>query len=161
MIVVEHDLSILDYLSEQIFCLFGVPGAYGVVSLPYSVKEGINVFMDGFLPKDNIRFRDEKISFKKQLEQEEDEEGTKKVDEELRISEYPTMVKRYPEFQLQIQQGSFRQSQVVVLLGENGTGKTTFVKILAGLDKEIGKTLPQLKVSYKPQNISAQFSGTV
>ena len=57
-------MSILDYISDYICCLFGKPAAFGVVSLPYGVKEGINVFLDGYLPKDNVRFRDEEISFK-------------------------------------------------------------------------------------------------
>lgn len=43
VIVVEHDLSILDYLSDYICCLYGTPGAYGVVTLPSSVREGINI----------------------------------------------------------------------------------------------------------------------
>ena len=38
--VVEHDLSVLDYLSDFICCLYGVPGAYGVVTMPFSVREG-------------------------------------------------------------------------------------------------------------------------
>ena len=42
IIVVEHDLSVLDYLSDFICCLYGSPGAYGVVTLPFSVKEGHN-----------------------------------------------------------------------------------------------------------------------
>lgn len=41
IIVVEHDLSVLDYLSDFICCLYGVPGAYGVVTMPFSVREGI------------------------------------------------------------------------------------------------------------------------
>lgn len=40
IIVVEHDLSVLDYLSDFICCLYGVPGAYGVVTMPFSVREG-------------------------------------------------------------------------------------------------------------------------
>ena len=40
IIVVEHDLSVLDYLSDYICCLYGVPGAYGVVTMPFSVREG-------------------------------------------------------------------------------------------------------------------------
>lgn len=40
VVVVEHDLSVLDYLSDFICCLYGVPGAYGVVTMPFSVKEG-------------------------------------------------------------------------------------------------------------------------
>jgi len=45
---VEHDLSVLDYLSDFICCLYGVPGCYGVVTMPFSVREGINIFLDGF-----------------------------------------------------------------------------------------------------------------
>lgn len=39
--MVEHDLSVLDYLSDFICCLYGVPGAYGVVTMPFSVREGM------------------------------------------------------------------------------------------------------------------------
>ena len=40
IIVVEHDLAVLDYLSDFICCLYGVPGGYGVVTMPFSVREG-------------------------------------------------------------------------------------------------------------------------
>jgi ATP-binding cassette subfamily E protein 1 len=49
VIVVEHDLSVLDYLSDFICCLYGKPGAYGVVTLPFSVREGINIFLAGMV----------------------------------------------------------------------------------------------------------------
>lgn len=64
MIVVEHDLSVLDYLSDFICCLYGKPGAYGVVTLPFSVREGINIFLAGFVPTENLRFREESLTFK-------------------------------------------------------------------------------------------------
>ena len=51
VIAVEHDLSILDYISDFICVLYGHPGAYGVVTMPYSVREGINIFLDGYLPE--------------------------------------------------------------------------------------------------------------
>lgn len=44
IIVVEHDLSVLDYLSDFICCLYGVPGAYGVVTMPFSVREGTHYY---------------------------------------------------------------------------------------------------------------------
>ena len=40
VIAVEHDLSVLDYLSDFVCCLYGKPGMYGVVTMPYSVREG-------------------------------------------------------------------------------------------------------------------------
>ena len=64
VIVVEHDLAVLDYLSDFICCLYGKPGAYGVVTLPFSVREGINIFLAGFVPTENLRFRDEALTFK-------------------------------------------------------------------------------------------------
>ena len=64
VICVEHDLSILDYLSDFICCLYGTPGAYGVVTMPFSVREGINVFLGGFIPTENLRFREEELTFK-------------------------------------------------------------------------------------------------
>lgn len=67
VIVVEHDLSVLDYLSDFICCLYGKPGAYGVVTLPFSVREGINIFLAGFVPTENLRFRDESLTFKVQV----------------------------------------------------------------------------------------------
>lgn len=62
--MVEHDLSVLDYLSDYICCLYGKEGVYGVVTLPLSVREGINVFLAGHLPTENLRFRDESLTFK-------------------------------------------------------------------------------------------------
>lgn len=64
VIVVEHDLSVLDYLSDFICCLYGVPGAYGVVTLPIGVREGINIFLDGYIPAENLRFRETSLIFK-------------------------------------------------------------------------------------------------
>lgn len=64
VIVVKHDLSVLDYLSDFICCLYGKPGAYGVVTLPFSVREGINIFLSRFVPTENLRFREDSLTFK-------------------------------------------------------------------------------------------------
>jgi ATP-binding cassette subfamily E protein 1 len=64
IILVEHDLSILDYLSDFICVLYGEPAAYGVVTMPFTVREGINIFLAGFVPTENMRFREEELTFK-------------------------------------------------------------------------------------------------
>lgn len=156
IIVVEHDLSVLDYLSDFICCLYGVPGAYGVVTMPFSVREGINIFLDGFVPTENLRFRQESLTFK--VAETAMEEEIKR----LCRYEYPTMVKNLGSFSLTVDAGQFTDSEIVVMLGENGTGKTTFIRMLAGkLEPDSGGKCPVLNVSYKPQKISPKSQGTV
>ena len=58
VIVVDHDLSVLDYVSDNICCLYGSAAAFGCVSKPYGVGQGINNFLAGYLPSENVRFRD-------------------------------------------------------------------------------------------------------
>ena len=64
VLVVEHDLAVLDYLSDFVCLLYGTPGAYGVVTMPHSVRTGINAFLAGFVQSENLRFRDHALSFK-------------------------------------------------------------------------------------------------
>lgn len=162
VITVEHDLSVLDYLSDFICCLYGVAGAYGVVTLPFSVREGINIFLAGFIPTENLRFREDALTFKvaETVELKEDADG-KHVN-----FVYPTMKKTMGPFELNIEKGDFSASEIIVMLGQNGTGKTTFIRMLAGmmepdLDGDSKPDLPQMNVSYKPQTIAPKFEGTV
>lgn len=156
IIVVEHDLSVLDYLSDFICCLYGVPGAYGVVTMPFSVREGINIFLDGFVPTENLRFRETSLTFK--VAETALEEEIKR----LCRYEYPDMKKIMGEFKLEVHKGQFTDSEIIVMLGENGTGKTTFIRMLAGkLTPDEGGPCPLLNVSYKPQKISPKSTGTV
>lgn len=156
IIVVEHDLSVLDYLSDFICCLYGVPGCYGVITMPFSVREGINIFLDGFVPTENMRFRTESLTFKVS------ESATEEI-KRMNHYIYPKMMKSLGEFNLTVEQGQFSDSEILVLLGENGTGKTTFIRMLAGNlepDEGSGK-LPVLNISYKPQKIAPRHQGTV
>ncbi|GMT18077.1 hypothetical protein PFISCL1PPCAC_9374, partial [Pristionchus fissidentatus] len=154
-IVVEHDLAVLDYLSDYICCLYGVPGVYGVVTLPSGVREGINMFLDGFIRSENMRFRDSVLSFKV-TDQVEDIKRTGSI-------KYPAFSKTLGDFTLNVKAGDFSDSEIIVMLGENGTGKTTMIRILAGalkLDDEHSE-LPQMSISYKPQKISPKSESTV
>eukprot|EP00794_Sanderia_malayensis_P007081 gene7081-7878_t len=156
IIVVEHDLSVLDYLSDFICCLYGTPGAYGVVTMPFSVREGINIFLDGFVPTENLRFRETSLTFK--VSETAEEEEMKR----MRRYKYPDMTKVLKKFQLNVEEGTFTDSEIIVMLGENGTGKTTFIRMLAGiLEPDSEAEIPQLNVSYKPQKISPKSQGTV
>jgi len=156
IIVVEHDLSVLDYLSDFICCLYGTPGAYGVVTMPFTVREGINIFLDGFVPTENLRFREESLTFKVS-ESAEDEEIKR-----MRRYSYPDMEKTLKSFHLTVKKGDFTDSEIIVMLGENGTGKTTFIRMMAGILKpDTDESVPQLNVSYKPQKISPKSQGTV
>ena len=64
VIVVEHDLAVLDYMSDFVSCLYGEPGCFGVVTKRASVRNGINQFLSGYLPAENLRFRAEALTFK-------------------------------------------------------------------------------------------------
>ena len=69
VLVVEHDLAVLDYLSDYVCVLYGAPGAYGVVTMPFSVRNGINAFLAGYIPTENLRFRENALSFKVRMKQ--------------------------------------------------------------------------------------------
>ena len=159
IICVEHDLSVLDYLSDSICVLYGVPAAYGVVTLPYGVREGINVFLEGFIPTENMRFRDFSLSFK--IADNTDIVLSNKD----RLYKYPKMSKTLGDFTLNVEGGEFSNCEIIVLLGENGTGKTTLVRMLSGDKKcppnEKEFEIPELAISYKPQTIAPKYPGTV
>jgi ATP-binding cassette subfamily E protein 1 len=151
VIVVEHDLSILDYLSDFVCVLYGKPAVYGVVSLPASVREGINIFLDGHIPTENLRFREESLQFRI------GEAGDEYILDTSRAYGYPTLEKTLGDFYLKVENGEFTNSEIVVMMGENGTGKTTFCRMLAGAEKPDGtKKMPALNISMKPQKVCSK-----
>ena len=156
---VAHHLSVLADLSDSICVLYGVPAAYGVVTLPYGVREGINVFLEGFIPTENMRFRDFSLSFK--ISDNTDIVLSNKD----RLYKYPKMSKTLGDFTLNVEGGEFSNCEIIVLLGENGTGKTTLVRMLSGDKKcppnEKEFEIPELAISYKPQTIAPKYPGTV
>ena len=158
VIAVEHDLSVLDYLSDFVCIIYGIPSVYGVVTMPSSVREGINIFLDGHIPSENVRFREDSLQFRlaDSLIDNLKAEGTAQF-------QYPEMTKTQGDFKLTVEAGEFNDSEILVLMGENGTGKTTLIKLLAGVSKSDKNETEQLSlnVSMKPQKIAPKFPGTV
>ncbi|CAH01835.1 Fe-S cluster-binding ribosome biosynthesis protein [Kluyveromyces lactis] len=156
VICVEHDLSVLDYLSDFVCIIYGVPSVYGVVTLPSSVREGINIFLDGHIPSENLRFRTEALQFRMA------DAGDELEADASRAFTYPDMKRTQGDFSLTVEAGEFSDSQILVMMGENGTGKTTLIKLLAGaIPADDGQDIPKLNVSMKPQKIAPKFTGTV
>lgn len=158
VIVVEHDLAVLDYLCDYVHVLYGEPGAYGIVSLPRSARVGINVFLKGFLREENVRFRDYEIRFHvKPPERAQRPESITVKWGDLR--------KRLNGFELTVEEGEVYSGEVVGIVGPNGIGKTTFVRMLVGElepDKGYVVTKPGARLSYKPQVIPRdELDGTV
>ena len=162
VIVVEHDLSVLDYLSDYICCLYGNPGAYGVVTMPFSVREGINIFLAGWVPTENMRFRDIELTFHTTGDAGADLPNINNLSPKSKAKEleklkalnysYPSMTKTLGPFSLSVEGGSFNASEIIVMLGQNGTGKTTMIKMLAGAMKpdDTNLEMPRLNISVKP-----------
>ena len=148
VMVVEHDMTLLDYLSDYIEVLYGVPAAYGIVSGIMSTKVGINVFLDGYLPNENVRFRDKKFTFEASTSQDEFQQGES-------IISYTKLVKKYPSFSVTIEPGSVGKGELVGIMGANALGKTTLMKMIAGVEKpDVGTIDKKLKIAYKPQYLS-------
>jgi len=149
MLLVEHDLIVLDYLTDFVHIMYGSPGAYGVVSQTKSSREGINSFLSGTLKDENIRFRDYEIKFQKHTPAKDKLSASA-------VAEWERLSLRLGGFSFSTQKGFLPKGSVIGMLGENGIGKTTFVKMLAGLVKPDNGTLStNVKVSYKPQYISS------
>ncbi len=155
VIVAEHDLAIIDYLSDQICIFYGEPGVYGVVSNVHGVRTGINIYLEGYIPDENVRFRKEAITFHEKPPRTSFDVGET-------LLKWGQIKKTYEEFKLVASSGETKRGEIIGILGPNGIGKTTFVKILAGIEEaDGGIKFGELEVSYKPQYISAEYDGTV
>jgi ATP-binding cassette subfamily E protein 1 len=155
IIVAEHDLAIIDYLSDQICLFYGDPGVYGVVSHVHGVRTGINIYLQGYIHDENILFRKESIIFHEKPPAVSAGAGET-------LLEWDHLEKKFEGFKLAVEPGEIKRGEVIGILGPNGIGKTTFVKILAGIEEtDDKKNFGELTVSYKPQYIAAEYEGTV
>ncbi|KRT61641.1 MAG: ATPase RIL [Thaumarchaeota archaeon CSP1-1] len=149
VMVVEHDLTLLDFLSDYIDVLYGEPAVYGIVSKVLSTKVGINVFLDGYLPNENVRFRDKKFTF--------DSSATTTENFQVgnEIISYPLLEKKFPSFSVTIEPGKVSKGEVLGIMGANALGKTTFMKMIAGVEKpDSGEINKKIKIAYKPQYLT-------
>ncbi|MDO5835251.1 MAG: ribosome biogenesis/translation initiation ATPase RLI [Methanobacterium sp.] len=154
VLVIEHDLAALDAISDYIHILYGQPGGYGVVSHMRGVRVGINAYINGFLREENVRFRKQPIEFHVRP-------PTTEVEAEA-LSEYSSLEKSYDGFHLEVDEGLVQHDEILTAFGPNGIGKTTFAKMLAGVEKpDAGKIKKKVKISYKPQYLVSDYSGTV
>ncbi len=154
LIVVEHDILILDYLTEYINIFYGNEGAFGIVSHIKSSKSGINSYLQGFLKEENLRIRDKELNFNFTKNQ--------SMSGEL-ISRWPDFNLEFESgFKLDVKGGEIHKNHVIGILGRNGTGKTSFVKALAGeIETKKGRLNLDLKISYKPQYLESSSKETV
>ena len=154
VLVVEHDLAILDVLCDLIHVIYGERSAYGIFTPSRSTRTAINAYLDGFLPEENVRIRDKPIQFLRGRNRGE-EVGTP-------ILKWGDIEKTLGDFSLTTGKGEVKSAEVVGVVGPNATGKTTLVKIIAGeVDPDEGWCTMDAKVSYKPQHVRADFEGTV
>jgi ATP-binding cassette subfamily E protein 1 len=155
VMVVEHDLTLLDYLSDTIHILYGESGAYGITASLRSTKIGINNFLEGYLPNENVRFRERSYRFDK----------TSSVQDLLMdtvVTRYSDLTKSYHSFALDVTKGVLRKGEIIGLVGANALGKTTLMKMISGVEKpDSGSIQTDVKISYKPQYLSQEFDGDV
>lgn len=147
IMLAEHDLAMLDYASDYVYLFWGDENVYGVISNIKNVRGGINEYLSGFLKDENIKFRDKEIIFSK-FSEEERKRPVKFV--------YSAMKKHYPNFDLSCDSGDIRKGEIIGIVGRNALGKSTFVKMLAGIEKPDQGKGEKFKVSYKPQYVHAK-----
>ncbi len=150
VLVVEHDLAVLDLLANTLHIAYGEPNAFGVITDPKSVRNGINEYLAGYLENENIRIRTETIEF--------EEHAPRQSMAGTELITYPQLEQQYGEdgFGLTVESGTIYENEVLGIVGPNGIGKSTFAKLLAGeLRPDVGALDSELEIAYKPQYIEA------
>lgn len=155
VILIEHDMTTLDYMSDYIHLLVGVPGAYGIVSGIRSVGAGINTYLDGFLSQENLRIREKPIRFKIHSPISTQEGDV--------LASFSDLKKDFGgEFSLQVKGADIHESSVIGVFGPNAIGKSTFIRMIAGvLEPDEGNVVEKATVSYKPQYVTIETDETV
>ncbi len=154
VVVIEHDLAILDFLADNAYLVYGSEGAYGVFAQPRQVRMAINTYLEGYMREENIRFRDSQISFESR--------PPRDTWQSVPLLSFERLECAFPNFKLSVEPGTIKVGETVGVVGPNAIGKTTFVKMLAGIQAPTkGQVDTKVKVSYKPQYIAPDFEGSV
>ena len=154
VIVIEHDLAVLDVLADLIHIVYGKKGAFGIFTPARSTRQAINTYLDGFLPEENVRIRDKPIKFLRHRD--------RSVEIGTPVVSWGGLEKTLGEFHLTSGEGAVHRSEVVGVVGSNGTGKSTMIKILAGEHEyDAGWVTADATISYKPQHIDVDIDGSV
>ena len=146
--IIEHDLIILDFMTDFLNIMYGHDAVYGIVSGVKSSREGINAFLEGYLREENVRFRSNQLKF---------EQGFDKVQGFTQeLVAWNDLNLTLGNFTLSSVKGELNKNEIIGILGENGIGKSSFVKALAGvLELPKGTLSRKLNVSYKPQYLDS------
>ena len=148
VLVVEHDLALLDYLADEAHLLYGEAAAFGVISHPIPMRSAINTYLTGYLRDENVRFRTESVRFVAH--------PPKPPMRQHALVTFTELEKSFPRFHLAVGAGTLAKGETVGIVGPNATGKTTFVRMLAGVETPTkGTAPPGVTVSYKPQYLRA------
>lgn len=154
VIIVEHDLAVLDMLADTVHIAYGKPAVYGIITQPKGVRVGINQYLEGYLPEENVRFRDHEVVFE-----------TRAHESDIlreKLVEFPEMSRSYDSFSLSVWGGGIEKGEVIGVMGANGIGKSTFAKLLAGVEKpDSGDMSETISISYKPQYIRGDTGESV
>ena len=163
IVVVEHDLAILDYLSDYVSIFYGVPGVYGIISHPQGVRVGINIYLNGYLKDENVRIREVPIQFHERPPQES------LFDTGDVVLSYDDLEKTLGNFHLYVSGSEIHAGEIIGILGPNGIGKSTFINLIASNiesdkiatsdDHEV--EILDLKVAIKPQYIKMEDDNLV
>lgn len=154
VMVVEHDLALMDWMADSVHVVYGQTGTYGIISEQRTSNKAINSFLDGYLREENVRMRNYSIDFH--------EKSDRRSSTGAEVATWTDMEQALGDFRLKVNSGIMRTGEVIGVLGRNALGKSSFAKILAGVSQpDKGSISETLKVSYKPQYISTDFDGSV